>query len=100
MDTDFSTTQERYLRFLTDTPELIRSSLEQIDKNERNNFAEQLHKAKRIFFTAAGSSIPAALYGTYELQQRGFAASFLPTGSVLGLKSLGRAIWLFYAVRA
>jgi fructoselysine-6-P-deglycase FrlB-like protein len=88
MDTDFSTTQARYIDFLTNTPMLIANSVAAVTDEARDNFRKHCTTAKRIFFTAAGSSIPAALYGMYALQQEGHAASFLPTGSILGLKSL------------
>lgn len=88
MDTDFSTTQARYLDFLTDTPTYLANSLESVNDTDRHTCWDLASRARRIFFTAAGSSIPAALYGVYKLQQLGLAASFLPTGNMLGLRSL------------
>lgn len=91
MDTDFVTTQALYAQFLQDTPQLITSSLRGITPQIQASLVKEINSAKRIFFTAAGSSIPAAQYGVYKLQQDGYNAAFLPTGSVLGLKSLSKA---------
>lgn len=91
MNTDFPTTQARYLDFLTNTPAYLRSSLEGVSGKDRHTCKDLTLGAKRIFFTAAGSSIPAALYGVYELQQLGLSAAFLPTGNILGLQSLKKS---------
>ncbi len=88
MDTDFATTQARYREFLARTPHYLASTLQAITTEDHQKVESLCLGAKRIFFTATGSSKPAALYGVYILQQAGLPASFLPTGSMLGLTEL------------
>lgn len=90
MDTDFTTTQERYAQFLGQTPADIATSVKGITGQQREVFLRAILAAKRIIFTGTGSSMPAALYGTYELQSRGFPAMFMPLGSLLGLAVAGQ----------
>lgn len=88
MDTDLPTTQALYMETLNKTPGFIASSVQGVNVNDVERFMDTCNGSKRIIFTGAGSSIPAAQLGAYSLQQQGKPAFFLPTGSVLGLASL------------
>lgn len=77
----------RYKEFLENLPKYIESTLNIFDKKSSKEFFKKLNKAKRIFFTGTGSSLPSALFGAqYCVNNLGLNAQFLPNGGILSLK--------------
>lgn len=86
MTSNFEETQKLYKEFLERTEECIVDTDKYIQEDGIKSFNRLIQSARRIFFTAAGSSIPSAIFGAFYLSGKGFSSQFVSTGQILSSK--------------
>ena len=79
-----NSTNQKYREFLDKLEFYFKETVGLSDKEVAQEFIKTLNKSKRVFFTATGSSIPSALYGSQFCSEKlNLAAQFVPNGQIL-----------------